>query len=42
VEYRPTEKAKELVPIFKAISERGTYLVEKDFDDGLNLGNNHT
>ncbi|APD07219.1 putative HTH-type transcriptional regulator YdeP [Flavobacteriaceae bacterium UJ101] len=29
VEYRLTEKAKELVPIFQAMSEWGMYLIEK-------------
>jgi DNA-binding HxlR family transcriptional regulator len=42
VEYRLTEKAKELVPIFEAISEWGTYLVEKNVHDGFNSENNDT
>lgn len=30
VEYRLTEKAKELVPVFEAMAEWGTYLIEAD------------
>lgn len=30
VEYRLTEKAKELVPVFEAMAEWGTYLIDSD------------
>lgn len=33
VEYRLTEKSKELVPIFQLMSEWGMYLVEKDIQN---------
>ena len=33
VEYRLTEKSKELVPIFQSISEWGIYLVEKNIQN---------
>ena len=33
VEYRLTEKSKELVPIFQSMSEWGMYLIEKNTDN---------